>query len=255
MQRSVASTEQRIRALFGDPLETPPGILHVASAWRDPSGALLSLRIGPRAPRSETDRFCLALARARCDAIVTTGRILREEPGVQHALPPELVRWRRDRLGHDQPPLSVVLTARPDLDPGHPLLRGAARVLVVSSRDAAPALRARADGARAEVVARPAPSLRDTLSLLTRERGLASVCIEAGPSSSRDLYDEPIAVDELMLSVFLGPAIEDPVRGAAFVDPRQLARHFLDLHTCERLEESGPWLFRRLVRRPGLRTG
>lgn len=249
MTEGVERAAERIRRLFGDPLEAPPGVLQVAAVWSDPADALVSLRIAARTPRSETDGFCLALARARCDAIVTTGRILREEPGVRHVLPPDLAAWRRERRGCPDPPRSVVLTGRPDLDLEHPLLRDAAGALVVSSPAAAAGLRERADPARIEVVARAAPSLRDTLALLRDERGLASVCVEAGPSSSAALYDAPLAVDELMLSVFRGERIDDSVRGGRFVAADRLAEHFTERHACECREESGTWLFRRLVRR------
>jgi riboflavin biosynthesis pyrimidine reductase len=190
----------------------------------------------------------LSLARARCDAIVTTGRILREEPELRHSLPADLAAWRRECRGLPKPPVSIVLTARADLDPAHALLCDANRVIVVTSRDVAPVLSERLGSERLEVVGRDAPSLRDTLSFLQRDRGLPSVCIEAGPSSSRDLYETPLRVDELMLSIYIGASVGQGVAGGVFVDPPSLARDFARVHACERQEESGPWLFERFVR-------
>ncbi len=240
----------RILEIFGDPLCQPPGILHVTSVWRGQGGALPTLRIGPDTPKSETDRFVLGLARARCDAIVTTGRILRDEPGVRHRLPDALADWRARYRGLAAAPVSVVLTGRLDLDPSHPLLQEAARVLVVTTATRAPALQARVANDRIEVVGRADASLRDTLDFLQRERGLASICVEAGPSSTRSLYADPLRVDELMLSVFEGERMAPGVAGNAFADDKLLARQLDRVHTWR---EAG-WTFERLLRRRGAGT-
>ena len=89
---------QAIERLYGERLEDEVGVLHVASAWRDETGRLFALRIGPDTPSSATDGFALALARARCDAILSTGKILRDEPGLRHRPDPVdpqgLTAWR-----------------------------------------------------------------------------------------------------------------------------------------------------------------
>ena len=244
-------TQARIESLFGEPLCDPPGVLHVTAVWQERADRLVTLRIGPDSPASETDFFSLELARARSDAIVTTGRILREEPEVAHLLSPGLAAWRRARRGLHEPPVSVVLTGRDDLDLEHPLLASAARAIVVAPTAAAGALAARAGDAhpQLELAARDAPGLRDTIDFLQQDRGLASVCIEAGPSTSLGLYDSPLRVDELMLSVFCGGALADGVAGGEFVSPSRLAADFEERHRSERRERSGPWVFRRLVRR------
>ena len=258
----------RIRRIFEDDLLAPAGVLHVASAWQDAEGRLFAMRIGPATPRSATDAFVLGVARARCDAIVTTGRILREEPAVRHALPPGLAAWRVRLPGRRPAPLSVVLTARDDLDLAHPLLSG--RALVVTSRAAAQALVARARAAGREedleVVARPAPGLRDLLALLRDERGLTNVCVEAGPATAASLYEASPCVDELLLSIHLGRSLPAGVKGGALPGPEALARAFdarpsplagdAEAPSADaalsrfRVEEpSGPWLFCRFRRR------
>ena len=63
------------------------GALHVAAVWRPAGGDRnVVLRISDQTPSSEVDFLLLNLARARAEAIVTTGRILHEEPGVVHDL-------------------------------------------------------------------------------------------------------------------------------------------------------------------------
>jgi riboflavin biosynthesis pyrimidine reductase len=241
-----------VEAVFGDPLREPPGVLHVTAVWQAARGELVTLRIGPHAPASATDLFCLGVARARCDALVTTGRILREEPEVRQQLPPELEAWRREQRGLETPPASVVLTGRADLDLAHPLLRTAAHAIVLTGHANAARLAqraARAGGAPVEIVGRDTPGPRDTLRFLQQERDLGSVCIEAGPSSSRGLYEEPICVDELMLSVFQGDSVASAGQGGVFASLRQLERDFVERHRCDVDEPSGPWSFRRLVRR------
>ena len=246
----------RAQALFGDALADAPGVLHVTALWAAPASEpseWLTIRIGPDAPPSETDGFSLSLARARCDAIVTTARILREEPDVEHRLAPEITEWRRQVRRLEAPPVSVILTGRPDLDLDHPLVARGARVLVVTTRDAAAALapRARAAGSRVEVVGRDAPSIRDTVRFLQTEAGLPSVCIEAGPSSSLALYEDPPLVDELVLSLFEGAELPAPARGGAFRSRSGLELDFAPLHRARVQEPSGPWSFVRLVRRSG----
>jgi hypothetical protein len=100
-----------------------------------------------------------------------------------------------------------------------------------------------------EVVGREAPSLRDTLDLLRRDRGLASICIEAGPSSSLGLYEAPLAIDELMLSVYQGAQIAPAARGGSFPS-LLLTESFDERHRTSVDEASGPWSFRRWLRRP-----
>jgi riboflavin biosynthesis pyrimidine reductase len=265
----LRETEERIRAIYGDVLTDTPGVLHVASVWCDGAGDYFALRIGAGTPRSATDVFSLALARARCDAIVTTGRILREEPGLRHALPVALAHWRRERLAKTHAPVSVVLTRRSDLDLAHPLVApgregeafdpGLPRqaTIVVTAPAAAAALRARvaAAGDRAgtrvpvEAVGLARPGLRELLTWLRDERGFASACVEAGPSTARDLYDEPLAVDELMLSQLHVPALPVGVCGGAFADLARIERRFALASEHESDEESGRWSFRRLLRR------
>lgn len=212
---------RRIREIYGDDLLEPAGVVHITSTWGDPEGRLFVLRIGPETPRSATDSFALELARARVDAIVTTGQVLRDEPDMTNALrDPQVVAWRRERLGKSAPPLTLVLSRDADLDRSHPLF------------------------SESEVSVRN-QSLRAALEWLLDERGIASVAIETGPSTIRALYQEPVGIDELMLSICRTPVLPEGGRGAELFAPSALDRLFERCSECTREEASGTWSFLR----------
>jgi riboflavin biosynthesis pyrimidine reductase len=126
--------------------------------------------------------------------------------------------------------------------------------VVLTGRGAAPALR-RALPERVEVVADPSPSPRAALAHLREARGCAGISVEAGPRVATRLYDAPLAVDELLLSVFTGP-LPAPARGGAFLDEAALeARLERAAPPVEVREESGAWRFSRWTRRVEVRRG
>lgn len=236
-------------------------MIHVASAWQAPDdGEWFSLRIGPETPRSPTDAFVLGLARARARAIVTTGRILRDEPGLVHrddtAEGVALAIWRRERLGLDEPPQLVVLSRGSDLDLAHPAF-AASRAIWVTGHAAAEAATARArlsavgrsdaqaDALGLEVIGRDRPGLLDTIALL-HARGLAPVLVEAGPNTASVLYEEEGRVDELLLSICHAPSLAKSVRGARQPGADALARAGLvECSRQSRAEPNGRWTFTR----------
>lgn len=225
------------------------GVLHPTAVWRAPSGALVTLRVGPGAPTSATDGLLLGLARARADAILTTGRNLRAEPTLSHALDPRLAAWRRDVVGRREPPRSVVLTSGRALPFEHPVFHGPSRAWVVTSRDGAARVARAAARAGVEVIARERPGARDALDFLQRQRGCETVCVEAGPSTTRALYDEPAAVDELLLSVYEEPTLPERARGGdLFALARIEALFGPPRREVVRLEPSGRWRFLRYRR-------
>lgn len=257
---NAIACEERIRSLWsagcegGDAateMRSPAGVIHVTAVGHTGSGGLEVVAIGPDSPPSATDFFLLNLCRARADAIVTTGRILRLEPGVHHGLqgagdePAMLGAWRREVLGKTEPPRSVVLTAGRDLDLAHPMFHGARPALVVTGPAGAARLRDRSAAADVEIAELPSPDLRAVLALLD-VAGCATVCVEAGPATSLDLYRAPLAVDEIVLSTWeerilpaslhAGPFLREPELDTLF--PRRGP-------VAERVEESGRWSFRR----------
>jgi riboflavin biosynthesis pyrimidine reductase len=254
------SNAPELRRFLGARLGEVPGeqkgVLHVAAVWRPPGqDRNVSLRICDRSPKSDIDFLLLNLARARSDAIVTTGRILREEPDVFHDLqgPPgmraALHAWRRQELGLSQPPWLLVLTSGRDLDPTHPAFHASARAIVFCPESNAAEATRRVEGASIEVVGHPVPDLSAAVTYLRFRRDARWIAIEAGPSTAVAAYRAPPLVDELLLSVF----------GAATLAPDLVAGELPSRSEIERvfgppragfaaLEPSGPWVFEHYVR-------
>ena len=200
----------------------------------------------------------LGIARARADAIVTTGSILRAEPELVHAyhedpdLDAGLAEWRRRTLGRSQPPRLVVLSASGRFPDDHPAL-GAARAGFVWTTEAGRALLPTRLGPLSVRVPTGAASASAAIASLLEEPGVESVLIEAGPSTAAALYPAPSTpaaaggpwIDELLLSRFegsLAPAAEGP----AFVPEETIRARLGSPVSSVRIEEpSGPWRFER----------
>jgi len=260
----AALVAERVRRLYGDEVGTdalsdPAGVIHVAAVGREPDGELVVLEINQATPRSASDRFALDLARARADVIVTTGAILRAEPGLRYELASDraeaLHTWRMDQLGRPTPPLVVVLTGREDIDLDHPTLHGWAQPWIFTNVDCARALHGRLPR-HVGLAGVPSPDLQTLVEWARRRFDARTITIEAGPTTTRPLYesqaghdgDGPGLVDELMLSVFEG-AIPSAARGGPFASQHALERCFGRRQQGEVVEEeSGPWRFVRLLR-------
>jgi riboflavin biosynthesis pyrimidine reductase len=236
------TVQQRIADLYGDvDLARESGVVHVVSVCDRGDGMLTVIRIGPCAPKSATDTFVLNLARARADAIIVTGKILRAEPALRYDLPADLLQWRRDHAGLVQRPDLIVLTRGHDLQPTHPALHGWARPIVFTTEDAA------RRSTMVDVVGHSNPSIRSAIAW-ARDNGARVVSIEAGPSTTRTLYEPPIAVDELMLSEFLGE-IPDEARGGVLLRRDALETKLRAVAPPREVQEgSGPWRFGRWTR-------
>lgn len=200
----MESIDDRLARLFGDGCDfrREPSVLHVVAVCRDDRGGLCVLRTeSADVPRSADDRFVLGVARARADAIVTTGANLRAEPRLLHHLhsdprtAAELASWsKRDR------PRVMILTASGDLPVEHRVFRESPSPIVVTGSVGAAQLSQR--GLSAESIEiRARPSVRDAIELARERFGARTVSIEAGPRTAAQLYDAPAAVDELMLSL------------------------------------------------------
>lgn len=240
----------------GVDLSAREGVVHVTALWDAPGGGLLTLRINAHTPRSPHDAFALGLARARADAILVTGQVLRDEPNLRYELdgPGELARglaaWRAEEARRQEPPWLLVLTSGRGLDLFHPALRGWARPLVFTGEAAAAELRRRDGAADVEIVGSAEPSARAAIAHLRGERGARVVTVEAGPTTSRPLYDDPRAVDELMLSLFHGPEIAPEAVGVELIPSREaLVSRLGDGTGAWPVEEaSGRWSFELLPR-------
>lgn len=255
MNAAATACRERIRSLFRDDLCEDAGVLQVVSCWRPPTGSSRVIAFGASAPASPTDRFVLDLARSRADAIVTTGNILRAEPNLTHGIAgpatdrAELDAWRRESLGRSEPPLSLILTGGQGLDLDHPLFQAGNPCVVYTRNDTAERLREAAGERGIEVVGREAPSLRTALAWLREQREARTVSIEAGPTATLPLYEEPIAVREIMLSLYEETELTEAAQGPAFLHPGELdARGFQGEPRVTRQEPSGRWSFGRLLR-------
>lgn len=247
--------EQRIVEIYGSDLRGDGGVIHVTSVWAESGRNLLGLRIVPETPRSETDTFVLNVARARADAIVTTGKVLREEKELTHDFQgtKETVQafqdWRKERLERPEPPISLVLTSGQDIDFDHPLFRCSTRPMVFTSVEGGELIRDSAAAPGVEVVSRLTPSLRDAITYLRESHRLENIVIESGLSTSRSLYETPVLLDELMLSIFSGSRLPKSVKGKHFSSVPQLGLIFpLAGSTYQSDEASGRWIFRRFTR-------
>ncbi len=245
---SAAAVERLARALYGVDVSGPAGALHVA-AVADEDGRHRVIAIGEHAPASPVDFFVLNLARARADAIVVTGSILRAEPALRYDLqgPGDSARglaaWRREVARLDTPPRLLVLT-RGGLPLAHPALRSWARPLVYTSREAAGAL----GGSGLPVVGVEQPSLLGALDHLRRVCGARSIAIEAGPTATRELYGyAETPVRELWLSIFEGE-LDPRARAGRLPSRSELAASGLTRQSAVRVAQpSGPWRFERWV--------
>lgn len=217
--RTADDVDSLARALYGDLARCEQrGVVHVTALYTEPNGALHSLRICPSSPKSPHDFFALQLSRARADAIVITGQILRDEPTLRFELPEALVSWRARR--HDTPPKLLVLTSGQSIDLAHPALDGTwASPVIFTGTEAATRIRPNASFG---VVGHPEPSIETAIAWL-RDEGARTITIEAGPSTSRVLH-EAGHVDQLVLSIFRGPVAAEARGPRLFADEAEVWR-------------------------------
>lgn len=199
------------------------GVVHVTAVWEAGQGGLTTLAIGEGTPQCHHDAFALNWVRASADAIITTGKILRSEPHLQHRLggpgelPQALTEYRRSVLGKEDPPVTLVLTSGRDLDLEHGVFHAWTRPLIYTSLDGQWLLESRAADFGVEVAGAAQPTIQGAVELLQREFGAATIALEAGPSVSRQLYD-PLAIDHLLMSTLQAPRLAASAAGAPFLD-------------------------------------
>ncbi|MEM7437169.1 MAG: dihydrofolate reductase family protein [Myxococcota bacterium] len=248
----AASVSRAARALFGRPLDTRPTVSQSGAVWNDPeAGLLTTLQIGEHAPKSDLDFMALHMARARADAIVITAKILRDEPQLQYDLCADprwgqaLVDWRERHWGLWKPPWLLILTRSGDIDFSHPVFGGWARPLVFTTDETA--ARRLAD-CPVPVVADADPDIRRAIQHLQQSRDSECISIEAGPSTSLQLHERPAIIDELLLSVYLGPTLDSRARGAPLIELAKLRRRFRTETSATHRCEGQHWSFHRFVR-------
>ncbi|MET0285149.1 MAG: dihydrofolate reductase family protein [Polyangiales bacterium] len=240
MESEAPEVAAWLRALYGVSELPREGVLHVTSIA--PSRQVIA--IGPDAPTSEGDFFLLNLARARADAILTTGSIVRLEATYQASLQgphaQALQRYRVQVLGKGRV-LCAIMTRDGRLPRLHPLWDDDTEKLVLTAPEHAEALERELDG-HATVLGVSDLDPRRAVQLL-RERGAKLISIEAGPSANAPLYESPSLVDELSLSIYEGPLVQ--LGGA--LTPRLLEGMTMQSEVT-REEQSGRWRYQRWLR-------
>ncbi|MGE0790721.1 MAG: hypothetical protein AB7S26_33920 [Sandaracinaceae bacterium] len=246
--RTADDVDAMASALYSAPLPFAEGVVHVTAVAKEGERRTV-IAIGPHAPKSGIDFFILNLTRARVDAIVVSGSVLRAEPELRYELggaTRALSAWRARHT--DTPPWLLVLS-RGDLSAEHPVWDSWARPLVYVPDDAVSRLRAVLP-ARVEVVGAARPSARGAIAHLRADRGCRAVSIEAGPRVAVPLYDEPLAIDELLLSVY-GGELDPAARAGAFLDESELSTR-LERRAATAV---GEWTFSRWLGRRGSAGG
>ncbi|GAB4567804.1 MAG: hypothetical protein Tsb0020_20620 [Haliangiales bacterium] len=268
-QRPTADdVDAKLARLYGPGVAEARGIIHITAVWADPahsddpSARYRTIAINDAAPTSDCDFFALQAARARADAIVTTGRNLRQEPELSHAfqgpMAAALADWRHKRLGKRHPARLLVLTSGRDVPLDHRALRAAGPATIYTATkaiDAIDALRAKqraSDAAEFELVGAAAPSIHRAIDYLRAAHGCQTIVVEAGPSTARALYSaDPVQVDELLLSVFHGPTLAERARAGAFLSEAALRARLPHRSPGAQVVEHGaPWCFWRYTRVP-----
>lgn len=248
----VSSVDRAAQALFGSPLDTRPTVSHSFAAWRAaPDAPLTTILINEHAPKSALDFLALHLGRARTDAIVITGKILRDEPHLRYDLRADrrwgdaLVDWRQRRWGLCEPPWLLILTASGDIDFTHPVFDGGTRPLIFTNDRAA---RRKLAAAPCPVVSDDAPDIRRAIHHLQLARECESISIEAGPTTARALYERPMLVKELLLSVYLEPTLDERAQGEPLVKLSEVRGVFPRETSTTHTENGQHWSFYRLRR-------
>ncbi len=255
----AADVSRALEEMYGAPgvgeaLAGQVGVSQVVAVWRSGDDNTV-MRICEETPRSELDFFALNVARARAEAIVTTGQILRDEPDLRHslqgpgAIPLALAAWRRQRLGLVDPPWVVVLTSGRGLDPDHSVFAAPVRPVVFTDPAGARRLEGSLPG-KVELVSHEEPSARALVDWLRSSRGVRRISFEAGPSVASGLYEPPGVVEEILLSSHLEPEIPPSVRGGRFLDRAELEDRFERRSGARVRQDTGWWSFERWLRRP-----
>jgi riboflavin biosynthesis pyrimidine reductase len=246
---ATSAVQQRIDALYPGSSPQLCGVTHVCSAVRVTAGAIKPevgsrgacgagpatagaikprlhvIKIGEQAPKSERDFFVLNLARAQCDAILTTAQVVRAEPKLSHRLQgdlaAELAQYRREVLGKVHEPVCAILTRSGHLPAEHRVFSDPLRNVVLTLRANVASLEA-ALGSRAQVVGFDALDAKVALGWL-RAEGARGILVEAGPSTASVLYEAPSCVEQLRLSVCEAPIAPAAIGGMLPADPRLFA--------------------------------
>jgi hypothetical protein len=255
--------------------------------WRRASGVVqvtaiaaadrATIALGPEAPVSAFDRFVLGFARARTDAIVSTGAILRAEPELVHCYAEDAVRnaewtqWRASVLERSSPPGLILLSRSGDFPLDHPALEAAPSGIlwtsasvrdrlgprvgaleVVAAEEVAEKIthaatqevdRGDGAGSAAGGDAGAQAGIAMALAYARTQCGLGRIAIEAGPSVTQALYaassqpGQSAARIDELLLSLYHGELAPAARAAAFASEAQLAVQRLERLSQRDVEE------------------
>lgn len=255
--KSASDVDRWYRRMFA----TAPrreGVVHVVATWRDGDGGLEVLSTDDDAPRCPEDAFALAVARARADAILTTGAVLRQEPRLRHEpglrheprahrspLATAIADWRAAN-GRRRPAASVIMSRSRDIDLDHPIFDGD-QIFVYTGDDAPPRFGIELAQRGAMLITDPEPTPRSCLARLERA-GYDAITVEAGPRVASMLYEAPAAIDELLLTTFEAPDLDPDHHRGRLIDEGTLVSRLGSTGDVYRTtNEHGPWSLRRFT--------
>ncbi|MFK7894383.1 MAG: hypothetical protein AB8G23_01030 [Myxococcota bacterium] len=215
-----------------------------------------TIALGPAAPLSPMDRFLLGFARARVEALVTTGAILRAEPELRHDYAEEpgqdaaWAAWRSKTLGLEAPPALILLSRSGNFPERHPAIEAASAGLLWTSRETRARLGPKLGALDVVVAEEFGAGVAAAIGYAQERLGLRRISVEAGPSASKSLYEETAGakLSEVLLSLFSGE-LADEARAATF--PAEARLSSLGLRKMSRVDveqPSGLWTFERYRR-------
>ncbi|MEW6719066.1 MAG: dihydrofolate reductase family protein [Thermodesulfobacteriota bacterium] len=165
---------------------------------------------GPISGSNRHDRMIMGLLRSVADAVIVGAGTLRSVPAhlwtAEYIYPPLADSYRRLRAasGSPRPPWNVIVTARGELSPEHPVFRsGEVRAMVVTTPEGGK--RVRGCGLPSSVVIEEAGSggsvdARKILSVVGRHSGGGRFLVEGGPRLMGDFFAER-CLDDLFLTI------------------------------------------------------
>ena len=98
------------------------------------------------------------------------------------------------------------------------------------------------------VVADANPDARSAIRHLQWAKGGECISVEAGTSTTRPLFERPVAIDELLLSVYRETELDERAMGPDFLSQSQLNAAFAESSAATHRDESGSWSFQRWQR-------
>jgi riboflavin biosynthesis pyrimidine reductase len=246
--RQAREVERLASEIYGQSQRDVTGVVHVCSAVRAEPARLHVIAINQHAPKSATDFFVLNFWRAHSDAIVTTAQVMRAEPQLSHELRGPLAlglaEYRERVLGKSEARFCVMLTASGDVPADHAMFEDRVSYVMLTVPEHAQSLQNKL-GARAEIVGKTNLDIQKAITF-AKERGARTIMIEAGPSTSSQLYRTPSAIDHLMLSRYEAP-IDPAAVGGSLPPDECLFAGLTPVSSITRQEQSGPWRFQHFV--------